>query len=179
MLPEVAYSLVDNYRYIIDYIEGIYEDTKQPYFKIIIKNKISRVENFIVVSYDMRDITIKVQGVELPDDEDLETILFPLEKFTNGKLRRLFFVLFQARIIADTLPRKKKPKEITEPQEHILNPYIDVLHDEIHRLRMIAERNKQLILEANAKKMALQIRRKKEINKMLGNSNDHTEIIEK
>jgi len=179
MLPEIEYTLVDNLRYIIEYFEGTYEENKQPYFKIIIRNKISGAENFIIVSYDLRNITIKISGVEPPEEGDLDTQIFSLEKFTKGKLRRIFFELFQARIIADTLPKKKKKKPDVEEEVIIQNPYIAVLREEIARMRMISERNKQMILEANAKKFSMQAKRKKEINKMLGKKDDIKELPEK
>jgi len=178
MLPELKFSLVDNFRYTIDYIEGEYEETKQPFFKIFIRNKISAAENFIIVAYDLRDIIIKIKPVLPPEEGDIDTQIFSIEKFTKGKLRRMFFELFQARIIADTLPKKKKKKALTK-KEPIPNPYIAVLKEEIDRLRMISERNNQMILQANAKKQSILNKRRKEIYKMLGKKDDIKELQEK
>ena len=94
-----------------------------------------------------------------------------MEKFTKGKLRRIFFELFQEIILRDTLPKKYKKREVIE-EEPQKNPYIDSLHAEIERMKLIAERNRQMIIEANAKKLALQTKRRKEINKMKGKNEE-------
>ena len=178
LIPEVEVSLVNNLRYNINYIEDNLPDNKAQYFKIIITNKISHFTNFIIVNYDMRDIIIKVKGINSPNDQELDIHQFPLEKFTKGKLRRIFFELFQDIILRDTLPKKTKKREVIE-EPPLKNPYIDILHAEIDRLKLIAERNRQMMLEANSKKLALQTKRRKEINKMKGINEEMLDQINK
>jgi len=126
----------------------------------------------------MRDIIIKVKGINSPNDQELDIHQFPLEKFTKGKLRRIFFELFQDIILRDTLPKKTKKREVIE-EPPLKNPYIDILHAEIDRLKLIAERNRQMMLEANSKKLALQTKRRKEINKMKGINEEMLDQINK
>lgn len=168
LLPEVEINTQTyNLRYIFNYIEDTTPDTKLQYFKILIKNKISNQTNFIIVSYNFREVTVKVKPVNSAEDLDLESQVFAMEKLTHGKIRKIFFEYFQEIILADTMPRyKAKRGEIGDSAE---SAAITAINIELERMRIIAERNRQMLLEANAKKMALKQQMEAEKDKILNN----------
>jgi len=173
ILPEIEMNLIENNRYIINYSEGNNENSSAKYFKIIIKNKVTNNTNFFLLNYNYRDIIIKIKEINSADDSIYQTYTFSWEKFTKGRFRQLFFEYFQEIIITDTLPKRKNKKENLELSFTKQNHYITLLNTEIERMKKIAERNKQMMIEANAKKYTAKERKK------LKNEKDNLEINKK
>jgi len=84
-------------------------ENNSKYFKLIIKNKVTNMENFIIVTYDMRDFFIKRKTPNSENDIDLIEEQYKLEKFSRAKFRKIFFEYLMEILELDTMPRFKTP----------------------------------------------------------------------
>jgi hypothetical protein len=138
-------TIKKNEKYIFQYFddEAITTEGKSSYFKIIIRNKIRNITNFIIVSYTFRDFIVKVKPANADSDVEVETTEFKLEKFSRGKLRKILFEYLQEIITLDTLPRKRKSKETENEDNKIAD-----LQAEIERMKRLSIRNQEMIAKA-------------------------------
>ena len=142
-------GIKNNDRYVFNFVEGMLEQENRKYFKLIIKNNINDITNFIVLSYDTRSIFVEIKTANSIDDLDTNISVFPLEKFTKGKYRKMLFEYFLEIIQLDTLPKLKRKKEEKEDIEVSENESkITILNEEIEKMKKLAERNKSMMEEA-------------------------------
>jgi len=113
-------NIKGNDRYIFHYFDdNIIKDStltsdatakfNAKYFKLIIKNKVTNMENFIIVTYDMREFFIKLKTPNSENDIDLIEEQYSLERFSRAKFRKIFFEYFIAILELDTMPRFRTP----------------------------------------------------------------------
>jgi hypothetical protein len=110
-------NIKGNDRYIFQYFDDNIVNlsgNKEKYFKIIIKNKITNMENFIILTYDMREFYLKLKTPNSDSDTDVINYEFPLEKFSRSKFRQIFFEYLMEILELDTMPRFKQPYEFEE-----------------------------------------------------------------
>ena len=84
-------------------------ESNSKYFKLIIKNKVTNMENFIIVTYDMRDFFIKRKTPNSESDIDLIEEQYKIENFSRAKFRKIFFEYLMEILELDTMPRFKTP----------------------------------------------------------------------
>jgi len=145
-------NIPNNDRYLFCFVEGMLIEEDRKYFKLIIENKISNAINFIVLSYDTRNIFIEIKIANSKDNFDTYSKTYSIEKFTKGKYRKIFFEYFLEIVNLDTLPKLKRKKESIEvvDENEILNR-ITKLNTEIDRIRKLSERNKNILEETKAR----------------------------
>jgi hypothetical protein len=115
-------NLKNNQRYSFQFIDEEVEknlEIGEKYFKIIIKNRISKVENFFSITYDMRDFTIKTKPINPENNPEVEEnnsvnnlengeYKFTMSKFSKTKFRNFFFGYLEEIISADTQRKLSK-----------------------------------------------------------------------
>jgi hypothetical protein len=113
-------KLPDNERYTFQYIDDfedtkLYETTfKSNYFKIIIKNIMTEMTNFIIVSFNMREFLVKYKTPNSESDIDVIDRIFPNDRFSRGKFRMVFFEYLEQIVTLDTFPKIKRKKAETD-----------------------------------------------------------------
>ncbi|MCL2040289.1 MAG: hypothetical protein FWG85_07665 [Bacteroidetes bacterium] len=154
--------------YSFYFSEGILADNNVRYIKLIIKNKLTNSEHFMVLTNDFRDFFVELRPLYI---SDVETHIdkYPVERFTKGKYRKIFFEYFLEIIKIDTLPKLKREKDLLEEEKKLeqekleVKKKINLLNSEIERIRNLAERNETMILEAKSKHSLLK-NEKKEVD---------------
>jgi hypothetical protein len=145
-----------NDRYVFSIVDGVLDENKSQYFKLIIKNKTSNNTNFVILTNDVYDFFIKLKTPNSTDDLDTYIKTFPVQKFTKGWYRKVFFEYLQEIIKLDTLPKLKRKSQETESIDKIIS-----LNAEIDRMRKISERNKNMLIESISKQALLKQNKEK------------------
>ena len=113
-LMPALYNLRNNQHYTFQYFDDfenkkLYETTfKSNYFKIIIKHAITGMTNFVIVSFNMREFLMKLKIPNSESDVDIIDYVFPIERFSKGKFRTLFFEYLEQIVTFDTFPKLRK-----------------------------------------------------------------------
>ena len=132
-------NIKGNDRYIFQFVDDYVvsasgRDAK--YFKIIIKNKITNMENFIVTTYDMFDFFLKVKTPNSENNTDVINYDFPVEKFTKGKFRKIFFEYLLEILKLDTMPFTRR----IIPEEELLLEEQRLLEEKEQEKKLLEER---------------------------------------
>jgi len=98
---------------IADQVRNDSSKSNAKYFKIIIKNKVTNMENFIIVTYDMREFFVKIKPPNSENEVELLEENFKLARFSKAKFRSIFFEYLISILELDTMPRFKPPIDFT------------------------------------------------------------------
>ncbi len=146
--------------YSFNFVDGVLAENNVRYFKLIIKNKLSNEEHFVVLTNDYRDFFVELKPINT-SDFDTHRDKYSIERFTKGKYRKIFFEYFLEIIQLDTLPKLRHRKDLATEEEKYEKEKLEIkrkialLNNEIERMRSIAERNEVMILEAQSKHNSL------------------------
>jgi len=171
-------NIQNNNRYAFSFDEGMIDGVERRFFKIIIRNIINDKTNFIVCSHDTRDIFIDTKVVDSDDSSTIDTNVYPIERFTKGKYRKILFEYLLEIIDSDTLPKLKRKKESVEvvvkkiikkttKSENLKK--IIALNSEIEKMKKGYERNERMLIDAKAKQELF--KQKREEKNMSKNGN--------
>jgi hypothetical protein len=135
----------NNDRYIFKFVDDYLTEQTESYFKLLIINKVSNMNNFVLVNYDMREFIVKIKTPNAADDADIITERFPIDKFSQGKFRKIFFEYLEGILTLDTLPSKLANKNSSKEKGWKAKD----ITNEIDRMQKITNRNQQLLENTN------------------------------
>ena len=114
LLPALK-KIKNNNRYSFQFIDNEIEKNSEIgeiYFKIIIKNNISNVENFFSITYDIHDFTIKTKPLNPEKNLEINEYKFVTDNFSKAKFRQFFFGYLEEIISLDTYSKLAKNLDI-------------------------------------------------------------------